>query len=84
MSVSLRSGARKLQRLPPLKYNLLKWESRFNLELNAAQKCFKYKLLSIKFLTKKSDFLQYFPQEWSYGTRKIDMSQILYCAEMGK
>ncbi len=26
----------------------------------------------------------YLPQEWSYGVRKFDMFQILYCTEIGK
>ncbi len=56
-----RSGARVLQRLLPLKYyNVQKWESRYILGLDAAKnthyvrKCFKLKLLSTEFQTKKS------------------------------
>ncbi len=59
MSISLRGGARRLQRLPSLKYYyLLKWGSKFTLEINAAKnthcikKCFKLKLLNIKFCSK--------------------------------
>ncbi len=38
MSLSSRSGARGLERLPWLKYyNVMKWESRFTLRLNTAQ-----------------------------------------------
>ncbi len=58
ISISLRSRARWLQILPFLKYfNVLEWESRFTLGLNAAKntdyikKSFK-KLFKIKFATK--------------------------------
>ncbi len=59
MSICPRSGAREIQILPRFKYyNVLKWESRFILGLNAdkitnyIEKCFKLKLLRIKFPTK--------------------------------
>ncbi len=62
MSISPRSGARGLERLPPLKhYNTLKQNSTFTLELKTAKNthyikiALKLKLLSIKFLTKKSN-----------------------------
>ncbi len=55
-----------------LKYNVLKWKSRFTVELNAAEntsyikKYFKYKLLNMKFPTKKSaGACVYLCQEWS-------------------
>ncbi len=38
MSISLMSGTREFQRLPCLKYyNVLKWESRTTVRLNAAK-----------------------------------------------
>ncbi len=53
MSISSRSGAMRFQRLLRIKYyyNVLKWESRFNLGFNAAKiinyikKWFKPKLI---------------------------------------
>ncbi len=59
ISISLRSGAWKLQRLPYLKYNVLEWESRFTSGLNAAEstdyikKYFEQKSFRIKFPIKK-------------------------------
>ncbi len=67
-----RIGARGLQTLPFFKYNVLKWETRFTLGLNAAKSTdynktyFKQKLFGIKFPTKNS--LDAYPcllQEWS-------------------
>ncbi len=61
ISISLRNGANGLQILPFLKYyNVLEWESRFTLGLNAAENIdylkisFKQKLFRIKFPTKNS------------------------------
>ncbi len=43
------------------------------------------KLFAFKFSTKKTAGAHvYLLQEWIYGARKIDVSQILYCTEMGK
>ncbi len=61
MPISPRSEAKGLQRLPSLKYYIvLKQESIFTIGLDASKitdyikKSFKWKLLSFKFLTKKS------------------------------
>ncbi len=70
MSISPRRGARLIQRLPCLKYyyDVLKWETKFTLELNDAKnadylkKIFKW----IKFPTKNLVGTHvYLPQEWS-------------------
>ncbi len=83
MSISPRIGVRALERLPCFKHNSVlnwNWQSTFALGLKAAEftdyikKCFKWKLLSIKFRTKNVEgALVYLPQEWSYGARKIAM-----------
>ncbi len=73
MSISPRSGAWALWRLPSLKYNNVpKRESRFTLGLDAAKntryikKMLQIKLLNIKFRLKKSaGACVYLPQEWS-------------------
>ncbi len=49
------------------------------------KKCFKLKLLSIKFCTKMSGGTYvYLTQERSFGVPKIVISEILLCTEMGK
>ncbi len=90
MSISYKSEARVFQRLIYFKYYIvLKGivDSLHGLNLpklpiiaeNASNK-----LLSIKFLTKKSvDAHVYLPQEWSQEAPKIDTFQTLYCTEMG-
>ncbi len=68
-------------------YNALKWESIFTLGLNAAkstnyiEKCFKQKLLRIKFPIKNStEAYLYLPQEWRWGSK--DLSYLKYNAAL--
>ncbi len=60
MSISLRVGARRLQKLPSLKYyNVLKWESKFTLRLNSAQnKHYFKKMLQIKVVRKSISYIK--------------------------
>ncbi len=71
MSISSRSAAREFERLPNFKYNVLKWDSAFTLELDAAKiadkikKRFKWNLLIIQFPGNNSVGTDvYLPQEW--------------------
>ncbi len=59
-------------------HNILEWESKFTLGLNAAtntdyiKKCFQQKLFRIKFPRKNLvDAYLYLPQKWNYGAPKI-------------
>ncbi len=78
-SVSSRSVARGLQRLPFLKhYTILEWESRFILGLKAVKctdyikKYFKQQLSKIRFLTKNSsDAYLHYLQKWSQGLQRL-------------
>ncbi len=73
MSISLKSGARGLQRSVCLKsFNVQKWEIRFALGLNTAKdthyiiKSFKLNMFRIEFRTKKSARAYvYLPHTWS-------------------
>ncbi len=85
MSISFRSRAWGLEWSPSLKYyNVLKQESRFTLELNAAKirviskKASNKSCWALKFRTKELvvDYIC-LPQEWSLAAPKIHMFKIL-------
>ncbi len=92
MSVSSRSGATGLERLPRFKYNVLKWDSAFTVRLNAAnitdkiKKCFTSFGVSNKHLrrfrlTRFSPSVPQFVAIWksrnSIFSSKLDLHEVL-------
>ncbi len=78
MSSSHQSGVRGLEKLPCLKYNVLKRENRLTLRLNAAKntdytkKILKWKLLRIQFPTKNWEGAYvYLPQCEARGLERL-------------
>ncbi len=82
MCISLQSGATALERLPCLKYNVLKRENRLTLALNTAKKIdymkkhLKLKLSRIQFPTKNSVGAHVYPPLLQTGARRLE--RLLY------